>query len=126
MRVWLGLQVVGVRVAVLIAATPVPLNATGDPTTGKLPLIVRLPVAAPVAVGLNTTLMVQVAPLASVAAQVPPAVARANCAVNTSGKVKVNAPPEVLLTMSCIDALVVPATTFPNASGPPVTATEGA
>src|ERR1700726_339283 len=48
----------GVTVAVRIGAMPVPLSVTGEPVTTPLPLIVTDPVAAPVAVGGNTTLMV--------------------------------------------------------------------
>jgi hypothetical protein len=123
-RVWLGLQLVGVSVALTMSAMPVPVRVTGDPTTVALPLMVRLPVTAPVAVGLNTTLIVQAAPFASVAAQVPPAVARANRVVNTS-PVKVKVAPEVLVTVNVCEALVVPTGTLPKAKGPPVTATEG-
>jgi hypothetical protein len=66
------LWVVGVRVA--LAAKPVPERRTGEPVTPTLALMVTEPVAAPTAVGENTTVMVQV-PGASVPVQVPPALA---------------------------------------------------
>ena len=70
-RAWDTVQVAGVRVALTTAATPVPVNATGEPVTGTLAVIAAVPVDAPVAVGENTTLIVQVAPAAKVVPQVP-------------------------------------------------------
>jgi hypothetical protein len=66
-------HVAGVRVALMTAATPVPLRATGEPVIVTLPVIVSVALTSPVAVGENTTLIVQVAPAAKVAVQVPPA-----------------------------------------------------
>lgn len=51
LRVWLGLHVAGVNVAPVFAATPVPLSATGEPVIVTLPVIVAVPVMAPVVVG---------------------------------------------------------------------------
>src|ERR1700756_2169568 len=61
-RFAVGFQVVGVNVALITAATPFPLRTTGEPLTVTFAVMVRLPVTAPVAVGENTTLIVQVAP----------------------------------------------------------------
>ena len=73
-RVWRTVQLVGVRVALTTAATPVPLSATGEPVTGTLPVMVTVPFARPGgAVGENVTRMVQLAFAAKVAPQVPPA-----------------------------------------------------
>jgi hypothetical protein len=64
---------IGFGVIATVRITPVPLSATGDPVTVALvPVIVAVPLAAPAAVGLNRTLMVQVAAAASVAVQLPP------------------------------------------------------
>ena len=54
------------------AATPVPVNATGEPVTGTLPVMVTVPVLAPALVGENLTMIVQVEAAAKVAPQVPP------------------------------------------------------
>ena len=53
-------------------AIPVPLRATGDPVTGTLPAMVRVALTRPVAVGVKTTVMVQLDPAAKVVVQVPP------------------------------------------------------
>src|SRR6516165_4710426 len=71
---WTGAHVAGVSEAAITGATPVPVSPTGEPVTATLARIVRVPVTVPRAVGVNTTLMVQVAPFARVAVQVPPAV----------------------------------------------------
>ncbi len=58
---------------VLLIFTPVPLSDTGEPATeALLPVMVNVPFTRPDVVGENTTLMVQVAPAARVAPQVPP------------------------------------------------------
>jgi hypothetical protein len=72
LRAWAGLQFVGVRVALTTAATPVPVSVTGEPVIATLEVMVRVELTNPVAVGENTTLMVQLAPAASVAPHVPP------------------------------------------------------
>ena len=54
-------------------ATPVPVSVTGEPVTGTLALMVNVPLTRPVAVGVNTTLMLQAEPAVKVAPQVPPA-----------------------------------------------------
>ena len=59
--------------AMVVDDTPVPLSVTGEPVTATLALIVRLPFTRPVAVGENTTLIVQVLLAASVVPHVPPA-----------------------------------------------------
>jgi hypothetical protein len=107
-------------------ATPVPLKLTGDPVTATLPVIVSVPVtlAAGGAMGEKTTLMVQVAPKASVAPHVPPA---APAGLEKRGEEKASAIPvrfavPVLLSVSVFAALVEPSTTVPKARGPPVTA----
>ena len=69
---WAMVHEVGVSVAARTSATPVPLSATGEPVTATLAKMLSVPDTAPVAVGVNTTLMVQVAPAARVAVQVPP------------------------------------------------------
>src|SRR5271169_3666735 len=65
-------QVTGVRVAAITGATPVPLSATGEPATATLAKMVSVPVVAPSDVGVNTTVMVQVAPGFKAVVQVPP------------------------------------------------------
>src|ERR1700686_5285674 len=115
-RVAVGLQFVGVRVAAITWATPVPLKATGELVTVKPPLvvIVTVPVDATSAVGEYTMLIVHVAPLFSVAPQVPPAppVGRENGAVTAI--VRLRAPPVEFRTLSVWDADVVLIATFPN------------
>jgi hypothetical protein len=54
--------------------TPVPLSATGEPVTALLAVIVTDPVAGPEIVGANCTTIVQEAPAANVARQVPPGI----------------------------------------------------
>src|SRR5580704_2736721 len=62
-----------VTLAIAAPATPVPVSETGEPVTvAPVPVMVTEPVAAPAAVGLNRTKMVQFAPAFRVAAQVPP------------------------------------------------------
>ena len=101
---------------------PVPESATGEPVTGTLAVMVAVPLAAPVAVGVNTTLMVQVVAAARVATQVPPAAPAGleNGAVTTTAMVVAPAVP-VLLSVSVLAALVVPTLMEPKANGPPVT-----
>jgi hypothetical protein len=71
---------------------PMPLSDTGEPATGTLAVMARLPAAAPGTVGRNATLTVHEAFAARVAAQFPP--------VREYGPVNVNvmpvavAPPE--------------------------------
>src|SRR5580692_9743193 len=60
------LREAGDQTALRTSATPVPDNPTGEPVTVTLAVMVSVPATAPVAVGLNTTLMVQVEPAASV------------------------------------------------------------
>lgn len=63
---------VGVRLAAMTGAAPVPDNATGEPLTATLAVMVTVPVFAPVDVGENVMVIVQVAPAFKVAMQVPP------------------------------------------------------
>jgi len=53
--------------------TPVPLRAIGEPLMATLPPRVSVAFTNPLAVGKNTTLMVQVAPAARFGPHVPPA-----------------------------------------------------
>src|ERR1700721_380789 len=95
-RVALGAQFAGDRLALMTGVTPVPVNPTGDPVTVTLlPVMVTVPVCAPVAVGENTTKMVQVLPTVSGVAvlQVPPAVGRENGAVTVIAVNVTGAPP---------------------------------
>ena len=71
-RVADGVHVVGVRVALKVGATPVPLSVTGEPLTDTLAVMVAVPVFAPRLDGEKVTLMVQAAPAAKVVPQVPP------------------------------------------------------
>jgi hypothetical protein len=124
-RVAVGLQLVGVRVAAITWATPVPLKATGELVTVKPPLVVIAtvaPVDAPSAVGEYTILIVQVAPLFSVAPQVPPAapVGRENGAVTAI--VRLRALPVEFRTLNVWAALVVLIATLPNARDAGLTA----
>jgi hypothetical protein len=108
----------GLTLALLAEAIPVPVRVTGEPVTATFPVIVAVPDAAPVAVGENTTVMVQVAAGVSVALQVPPDCE--NGAVTTT-VIAVRLAPPVLCSVRVCAALVVPLGTLPNASGPPVT-----
>jgi hypothetical protein len=113
----------GDTVAERVAARPVPVSETGEPTTGTLPVMVTVLVGAgPAAVGENTMPIVHVAPAANVPPHVPPAVpvGLENGAVTVT-VIPVRAPPPVLCSVRAWDALVAPTTTFPNADGPPVT-----
>src|ERR1017187_2973569 len=105
----------GVRLALITEAVPVPLRDTGEPATTKLPAMLAVPVTGVelTTVGVNTTLMEQFAPAASVVPQVPPAVAREN------GPVKATAIPvrgwlPVLLSVRVNAALVAPTPTLPK------------
>jgi hypothetical protein len=86
---------VGVRVAVIVAAIPVPLNDTGEPVTATLPVMASVPVAAPGVVGLKTTRMVQLAPPARVVPHESP-VPRENGPVNVAVRPVKATPPELL------------------------------
>jgi hypothetical protein len=107
---------VGDTVAVLTAGTPVPLSATGEPATVTFAAMVAASVADPVAVGVNTTLMVQ-DPGAKVPAQVPPAVPPGleNGGV-TAKLMPVALAVPLFVSVRVLDALVVPTGWFPNAS----------
>src|SRR6516165_6545499 len=116
----------GARVAATIPVTPVPESATGEPLTGTLAVMVTVPAFAPVEVGENVTVIVQDAPAASTAPQVPPA--RANTAGGGAGEVVATATAmllasavPVLCRVSVSAWLVEPVVTLPKASGPPVT-----
>src|SRR5271165_4134396 len=112
-------HVTGVRVAALTSATPVPLSATGEPVTGTLAKMVSVPVTAPSAVGVNTTLMVQVAPAAKVAVQVPPD--REKTADEKARVIPVPAAVPVLCSVRVCAGVGKPMPALPKASGPPVT-----
>lgn len=114
----------GETLAERVAAVPVPLSETGELVTVAFPVMVTVPVAAPIVVGVNTTLIVHVAPAANVVPQVPPAVALAKGEVTATVKPVKVAPP-LLLTVSGCDALVVPASSFPKANEAGVTLTTG-
>src|ERR1700675_1977064 len=82
--------------------TPLRVKLTGDPLTGTLAPNVRLPAAAPNAVGRNTTLMVQELLPARVAPQVPPDAARENGPENVRLLMPVAvAPPELVRVRVC-------------------------
>src|SRR5258708_25671566 len=65
-------SVVGVSVAAITGVIPVPLSPTGEPATATLAVMVTVPVFAPVVVGENAMVIVQVAPAFKAAKQVPP------------------------------------------------------
>jgi hypothetical protein len=83
--------------------------------------MVSVPVTAPVVAGVNTTLMVQVAPTFKVVPQVPPAVARANTDGEKVSAILLAPAVPVLCRVRVLAALVVPTATLPKFSGPPVT-----
>src|SRR5271169_2111423 len=112
-------HVTGVRVAASTGVTPVPLSATGEPVTATLAKMVSVPDAAPVAVGVNTTLMVQVAPVARVVVQVPPD--REKTVDEKARVIPVPAAVPVLCSVRVRAALAKPTAWLPKASGPPVT-----
>lgn len=106
-------------------ATPVPVKATGELTTPTpAAVIVTVPVAGPVAVGVKTTLMVQEVLAARVAPQVPPNVGRAKGA-DTTMELMVVAVENVLVRVRVLVALVVETTCAPNARDAGVTVSEG-
>jgi hypothetical protein len=74
-KLWLKVRV-GARVPVVDAAMPVPVTVVVTAAASPAPLTDTVAVRVPVAVGLNTTLIVQVVPgpAAKVVPQVPPAV----------------------------------------------------
>jgi hypothetical protein len=98
--------------------TPVPLRATGEPVIATLPPIVSVAFTKPFTVGVNTTLMVQVAAAASVAPHVPPA-APAGREYRGEEKVRVMpvsaAPPAGFDSVNVWEALAVVVTTLPKA-----------
>ena len=105
-----------------VVAAPVPLSETGDPVTLTLAVIVSVPVKGPAAVGVKTTLIVQV----DAAFKVPPHVPPAAPAGLEKGAVAVIVMPvrlavPTLCSTTCCEALVLPAPMVPNDSGPPVT-----
>src|ERR1700719_1682183 len=105
--------------------TPVPESVTGELTTVALPVIATDPVAAPTAVGENCTLIVQVAPDASVVPQfAPPPPAREKGPVNVGLPVlNVSAVAVVLFSVRVWIALVVPVACAPKVSDVGVTVT---
>ena len=106
-------------VALTTGATPVPFSVTGEPVTATLAAMVAVPGFAPGgATGEKTTGIVQVAPALRVAPQVPPD--REYGPVNVTA-MPVNVAVPVLFRVSVCEALVVPSTTLPKFSGPPVT-----
>ena len=109
-------SVVGVTVAVCVAARPVPVRATGEPVTATLPVIVTVPVEATAEVGENTTLMVQVELAGKAGLQVPPAapVGLENGAVTTTVMPVAVAPPALDRVRVCA-VLVLPVTMLPKA-----------
>lgn len=94
----------GVRVT---ASAPVPLN--GSVWVPASSVTVTTPVAAPAAVGLKAALMVQLAPGARVAPQVP-SPPKANGPLMTKAPVKVSVELPVLVTAEYSTALVAPTT----------------
>src|ERR1700726_4075410 len=124
-----AVHVAGVRPAATTGATPVPVSATGEPLTATLAAMVAVPVFAPVEVGENTMLIVQLTPAASVAVQVPPAppVGRENCvpgppvSVATTTLIPVAPAVPVLDSVRVCAALVPPAPTLPKATDVGVT-----
>ena len=95
---------------------PVPVSVTGEPMTGTLAEILTLPLNDAAVVGLNTILIVQLEPAASVATQVPPAppAGRWNGA-ETVTVIPVAVAPPLFLRVSVRAALVVPTSWRPKA-----------
>lgn len=107
----------------LEGGAPVPLSETGDPVTATLAPIVNAPLTGPVAVGLNTTLIVQLEVAAKVVRQVPPAApaGREYCGEEKLGAIAVKVEPPVLFSVTVCAVLVEPVTTLPKASDVGVT-----
>src|SRR6267378_3049623 len=125
LRTCCGLQLVGVRFALITTGTAKPVRFTGELATVKPPsvVMVTLPLNVPAFGGaVNTMLIVHDAALFSVAPQVPPAVpaGRENGAARPV-IVKVRGPPVELRTVSVWAVLVV-LTTWVNVSDAGVTA----
>ena len=113
-------HVAGVRVAadyIRDARTAERHWRTSDGDVGKM---VSVPVAAPSAVGVNTTLMVQVAPAAKVVVQVPPP-DREKSVDEKVSVMPVPAAVPVLCSVRVRAAVAKPMPALPKASGPPVT-----
>ena len=107
---------------------PMPLRATGEPVTVVLAVIANVPFTVPMAVGLKTTLMVQVAvATVRVPVQVPPAApaGREKLDGENTRVMPVTSPVPVLFNTSCMDALVAPGATLLKLSGPPLTLATG-
>jgi hypothetical protein len=106
---------------VIAGNRPLPVNASGEPSTTNAPAVtVSDPLTGFRTVGVNTTLMVQLAPALNVARQDPGAVVdRAN------GPLKATAMPAtgtpglvVLVSVTSCGPLVVPTKASPNCSSP--------
>ena len=131
MRVWVGVQIAGVRVAPNTAVTPFPVRVTGEPVTATFAVMVSVAFTVPIAVGVNLTLIVQVpAAGGKVAPQVPPAVppGREKRGEEKASVIPVRFAVPVLCSVRVCDALVVAGVVTPtvNVSGPPVTLAIGA
>jgi hypothetical protein len=116
------LSAAGDTLADCVTAAPVPLSETGDPVTLTLAVIVSVPAKEPAAVGVNTTLIVQVDAAFNVVPHVPPVVP----ASLENGAVAVIVIPvrlavPTLCSTSCCGALMLPVPIVPNDNGPPVT-----
>jgi hypothetical protein len=112
---------------VIVGAVPVPVRATGEPTTGTFAVMVAVPVALPAAVGEKTTTMVQVDAGLRVAPQVPPpAPATLENGAVTTTLMPVTARVPVLDSVSVCCPLVVVTGTLPNATEVGVTAATAA
>ena len=115
----------GVSAALITGAVPVPLSVTGEPVTGTSAGIVSVPLAAPDDVGVNTTLIVQVAPLFNVAPHVPLAfalpVGREKPGLENTSVPRFDGMFPVLLSVRVCAGLVAP-TAAVKVNGPPVTA----
>lgn len=118
---------VGLTLAVKVAAAPVPVNCTGEPVMGALPVRVSDPLSGPEAVGVKTTPMVQFAPAARVVVQVPAAApaARAYMVVEKPRVRPVRLAPPELVRVRFLADVVLPTPTLPKASVVGATVTIG-
>lgn len=93
-------------------ASPVPVSLTSCGLVLALSLKVSAPVTAPKALGLNVTLTVQLLPAAS---ELPQLLVSLKSPLATIEPID-NGPEPEFVSLTDLDALVVPAASFPNAS----------
>jgi hypothetical protein len=108
--------------AAVTGGTPVPLRATEAGPPAALLATLRVPARAPVVVGVNVTLIVQLAPGASVAPQALVCEKSPDAAIVIAFKLAL----PLFLSVTVFAALVVPLTWLANASAVGLSVATGA